>query len=103
MVKSYDYDTHFESGLGVAIAGEVPGGDVTIFKLSGDVTRAFVAEGILVRNQRQKDLCRTQVVLHLDKGADYFLTGPIGNHHIIVRGHHGAVLKAFLKQISVDL
>lgn len=96
MVKGYDYDTHFESGLGVAIVGEVPGGDVTIFKLSADLERHFAAEGVLVRNQRQKDLCRTQVVLHMDGCADYFLNEPIGNHHVILKGRHAAILDALL-------
>ena len=99
MVKSYDYDTHFESGLGVAVSGEVPGGDVTIFKLSGDFKRHVAAEGTLVRSQRQKDLCRTQVVLHMDGCTGYFLNEPIGNHHVILRGRHTAIIDAFLSQI----
>jgi len=39
-------------------------------------------------------LCRTQQVIRLDSAADadYFLTHPIGNHHIILAGHHKALL-----------
>ena len=90
MVEDYEFDTHFESGIGVGIRGYMKEGPVTIFKLAGDLSRHFVAEGTLVRNQAKPDLCRTQQVVQLsDKSQTaYFLTNPIGNHHIILPGHH---------------
>lgn len=90
MVEDYEFDTHFESGIGVGIRGHMKEGPVTIFKLAGDFSRYFVAEGTLVRNQAKPDLCRTQQVIQLsDKSQTaYFLTSPIGNHHIILPGHH---------------
>ena len=90
MVEDYEFDTHFESGIGVGIRGYMKEGAVTIFKLAGDLSRYFVAEGTLVRNQAKPDLCRTQQVIQLsDKSQTaYFLTNPIGNHHIILPGHH---------------
>ena len=96
MVKGWTLDTHFESGIGVGIHGELPEGPVTVFKVSGDLGRHFVAEGTLVRNQYEQHLCRTQVVLQLQPAdARYFLTQPIGNHHIILPGHHAALLEEF--------
>ena len=96
MVRDWTLDTHFESGIGVGIHGELPEGPVTVFKVSGDLGRHFVAEGTLVRNQYEQHLCRTQVVLQLQPAdARYFLTQPIGNHHIILPGHHGALLEEF--------
>ena len=65
MVEEYELDTHFESGIGVGIRGFMKEGAVTIFKLSGDLSRYFVAEGTLVRNQAKPDLCRTQQVIEL--------------------------------------
>lgn len=99
MVRTYDYDTHFESGIGVAIAGELPENDVTVFKVSGDLSRVFVSEGSFVRNQRQPDLCRTQVVIRMAEGTDYFFKAPIGNHHIIIEGRHAALINAFISQV----
>jgi L-fucose isomerase-like protein len=98
MVERYELDTHFESGIGVGIRGYMKEGPVTIFKVSGDVKRHFVAEGTLVRNQAKPDLCRTQQVIQLaDKSqVEYFLTNPIGNHHIIMPGHHKELLEKFL-------
>ena len=98
MVSSYAFDTHFESGIGVGIRGHFDEGPVTVFKVSGDLRRSFIAEGTLLRNQAEPDLCRTQVVLRLSpEEARYFLTNPIGNHHIIMPGHHAAVLKEILQ------
>ncbi|MBR5715503.1 MAG: hypothetical protein IKX59_02885 [Bacteroidales bacterium] len=98
MVERYEFDTHFESGIGVGIRGYMKEGPVTIFKVSGDLTRCFVEEGELVKNQAQPDLCRTQQIIRLSdpSKAHYFLTHPIGNHHIIVNGHHKALLQAVI-------
>lgn len=98
MVERYELDTHFESGIGVGIRGFMAEGDVTIFKVSGNLSRSFIAEGTLIRNEAKPDRCRTQQVIQLlDKSqASYFLTEPVGNHHVIVPGHLKAMLKLFL-------
>ena len=95
MVESYELDTHFESGIGVGVRGFMKEGPVTIFKVSGDLQRHFIAEGYLVHNQQQPDLCRTQQVIQLaDKSlTNYFLTNPIGNHHIVMPGHQKELLE----------
>ena len=102
MVERYEFDTHFESGIGVGIRGYMAEGPVTIFKVSGDLTRSFICEGQLVRNQSKPDLCRTQQVIRLSDPAcaSYFLTNPIGNHHIVVPGHRRALLEAFFSLIE---
>lgn len=98
MVQDWQYDTHFESGIGVGIHGVFPEGPVTVFKVSGDLKRHFVAEGELIANQYEDHLCRTQVVLRLSPAdARYFLTDPIGNHHILLPGHCKDLLEEFLK------
>ena len=97
MVEDWQFDTHFESGIGVGIHGVFPEGPVTVFKVSGDLKRHFIAEGELIGNQYEPNLCRTQVVLQLKpEDARYFLTDPIGNHHIIIPGRCKAVLEELL-------
>ena len=73
-------------------------GPVTSFKVSSNLQRYFIAEGTLVRNQAKPDLCRTQQVIKLDDKSQvqYFLTNPIGNHHIIMPGRHKELLEMFL-------
>ena len=101
MVERYEYDTHFESGIGVAIRGFMKEGPVTIFKVSADLSRHFIAEGHLVENQSKPDLCRTQQVIRLaDKHQTaYFLTNPIGNHHIILPGRHKLLLEEITRSL----
>ncbi|MBP5487967.1 MAG: hypothetical protein J6X77_00180 [Bacteroidales bacterium] len=102
MVDSAALDTHFESGIGVGIKGHIPSAPATILKVSGDLSRVFIAEGTIVRNLSEPDLCRTQIELCLDDPSlvgSYFLTAPIGNHHIIIPGRHGATLRVFQKLI----
>jgi len=101
MLQSFELDTHFESGIGVAVRGHVAEGPVTIFKMSGDGQDYFVAEGELLSNGRDPELCRTQLKIHLNEAhkAEYFLKRPIGNHHILIPGHHGDELESFMRAI----
>lgn len=101
MVNHYELDTHYESGIGVGVRGYMQEGPVTVFKLSGDFSCCFVAEGELIRNQSEPDLCRTQQVIrlsHIDD-AQYFLKEPIGNHHLVVPGHVQDVVEGWWKNL----
>ena len=99
MVSHYEFDTHFESGIGVGIRGYMDAGPVTIFKVAGNLSRHYVAEGTLLRCEARRDLCRTQFVIQLDipTQTSYFLTNPIGNHHIVIPGHQKALIEALLE------
>ena len=99
MVERYELDTHFESGIGIGIRGYMKPGPVTLFKVSGDMSRYFVCEGELVQNLSKADLCRTQQLIRLSDAAaaSYFLTDPIGNHHIILPGHRRTLLEEFMR------
>ena len=102
MLRDYSYDTHFESGIGVAVKGELPEGPVTLFKISPGLDRVFTAEAGLIKNLSDKRLCRTQVLLRLDDRSlcsDYFLRDPIGNHHVIVPGRHAREIIDFLQGV----
>ena len=96
MVERYELDTHFESGIGTGIRGYMKPGAVTIFKVAGDLSRCFMAEGELVESLAKPNLCRTQQVIRLNdkQQTAYFLTNPIGNHHIIMPGHLKELLEA---------
>ena len=99
MLRDYVYDTHFESGIGVAVKGELHEGPVTLFKMAPGLDRVFTAEAGLIKNLSDKRLCRTQVLLRLDDRSlcrDYFLRDPIGNHHVIVPGRHSGEIRDFL-------
>ncbi len=91
MTEKHEYTTHFESGIGVAIHGDLPSGDYTLVKLSGDMKRLLAVNVELTRCQYEKNLCRTQVWIQSTPiVSSYFLTSPIANHHILIHGHHAA-------------
>ena len=85
MVSDYCYDTHFESGIGVAVHGLLPKGAARIFKVSADLEHCFDEPVELAENAYGANLCRTQVLVKgPEELQDYFLSRPLGNHHIIV-------------------
>ncbi len=99
MLKSFCLNTHFESGIGVAVQGTFEEGDCTLFKCEGDLSRFFAKEGKIVDVPWSDMLCRTQVKIELDDFT-YFLTEPINNHHILCRGKHAADAEAFFKLLG---
>lgn len=104
MVCKWSYNTHFESGIGVAVHGELPEGDATVFKVSGDLSRAFCEEASLMENRYGDNLCRTQILLQFASPSvcsGYFLTNPIGNHHIVFTGKQKELFSAFTKSMAV--
>ena len=105
MVERYELDTHYESGIGIGIRGFMKEGPVTIFKVSGNLERYFVAEGTLMMNLALPNLCRTQQVIQLKhrSQACYFLNDPIGNHHIVLPGHQRALLEEMMKNYNSEL
>lgn len=96
MADSYDVMTHFESGIGVALRGKMKETDITIFKLNANLKDYYVAEGSIIENLEEENLCRTQIVIQLDD-VKYFLTSPNGNHHIIVYGKHKDKIRQYMK------
>ena len=98
MPSGYTLNTHYESGIGVALSGVIPEEACTIFKVSGALDRCFVKTGKIVENLHEACLCRTQIRVALDDFS-YFLTNPIGNHHLICLGNHTDALKQFFSQL----
>ena len=99
MTTSHTLTTHFESGIGVAIHGELPEGPYTLVKVSGDLTRLFAENVTLTANQYAPDLCRTQVWLQTTpEAAQRLLFHPIANHHVLIPGHWKNTFHALLSE-----
>ena len=90
--------THYESGIGVAIAGSISEEEFTIFKISNDLSRYFAAEGKIIENRRDPNLCRTQIKVSLDN-YDYFLKDPIANHHLVCVGNYKSAIDNFCNSL----
>ena len=88
MCENISLDTHFESGIGIAIKGTLRKEKVTIFKLSSNLKDYYVATGTIINNLNEDNLCRTQIEVLVDENIEYFLNRPYGNHHVIVYGDY---------------
>jgi len=94
MVTDYCYDTHFESGIGVAVHGVLPLGPARLFKLGADLEHCIDERVNIIDNPYGDKLCRTQVVVRSWADRDrevgkealrnYMLHEPLGNHHILI-------------------
>ncbi len=99
MPYEYDLTTHFESGIGVAIAGSIPEGDMTIFKTSADLSRYYASRGTIVENLREGSLCRSQIKIKLSD-YNYFTSNPINNHHLVCVGDETDAIREFFGLID---
>ena len=95
MVENYKLRSHFESGLGVGIQGELSKGKVTILRLGGkNLEKIWTSNGEIIESGSSENLCRTQVKvkLHGSAKASDLLTSPLGNHVLLMRGSYAKEL-----------
>ena len=97
LVSNLRLDTHYESDRGVGMHGDFDLGPVTVVRVGGNrMERLWLAEGEILRPGDEPNLCRTQVELRLEDGAaDQLLSDPLGNHLVMIRGHHAARLRSW--------
>lgn len=95
LCSSFSLNSHFESKIGVGIHGEVKTGDITILRINSALNEYFIEEGKLLNNQYEKNLCRTQIVCTFPN-LEKLLLSPLGNHEIIILGHHKKELANYL-------
>jgi L-fucose isomerase-like protein len=97
MVESYKLRSHFESGIGVGIQGVIANGPVTLVRIGGtSMERIWIAEGDIIASGDAENLCRTQAQIKLSGGhVSDLLTAPLGNHIVLVPGHHAARLRSW--------
>lgn len=88
MCSSFKFDTHFESGVGIGIKGELEENDITLFKLKKDLSGLITYEGKITKNLNYCDLCRTQIDVVFDRDISNLIKNPIGNHQLVCYGKH---------------
>ena len=95
MVDSYELSTHFESGIGVGIAGSLPPGPVTLVRLGGlSLEHLWVHDGEALVTEQREGRCRTQLDVVVDcEAVGELLDHPLGNHLVMIPGHHAAELR----------
>ena len=88
MVESCTLPSHFESGIGIGINGELPLGNYTLCKLSGKtLERSLICNGRLVKGEYLSNRCRTQVRFIFETKAEFdaFSKARVGNHIILFK------------------
>jgi len=103
-LSGYGIRTHFESGLGVAVAGTFPKGPVTLARIGGkDLRRTWIAEAEIVESPRREGLCRTQIVARGDpKRFRELLQAPLGNHLVMARGLWAEAAREYLALTGME-
>lgn len=101
IVERYRLRSHFESGLGVGIQGDLAVGPVTLLRLGGAaLDRIWLAEGEVTKTGAAEDLCRTQAFVRLTHGhVSELLEHPLGNHTIMIAGRHAARLRSWFERM----
>lgn len=89
MVKNTKFMTHFESGLGIGIRGDLDLGEITICKIYPDLKKALILKGEIDKNETFTDYCRTQINVKIHDPEDLYhlISGGYGNHVIIAYGN----------------
>jgi len=96
LLSRYELRSHFESSLGVGIAGRFEPGPATLARIGGaDLREAFVSAAEIVGSGMLEERCRTQVTVRLASPVTELLTRPLGNHHVLARGDWAAELREY--------
>jgi L-fucose isomerase-like protein len=91
MTENYKLRSHFESGFGVGIEGELAKGKITVLRIGGkNLEKIWVSNGEILETGSSENLCRTQVKVKLHGTAKVtdLLNEPLGNHLLLMRGSY---------------
>ncbi len=104
LVSEVKLPTHYETGYSLAVDGNIIPQEVTLFRLSENLDRAFVAEGSIISRPRLADACRTQVGIELpSRSIELLRNRPLGNHLLLIPGHHAGLLELAFRYKSVEI
>ncbi len=93
LVSDIKLTTHFETDLSLAVTGKIAASDVTVFRFSDTLDRAFIAEGKVTGHPALTNACRTQVEIEMPSQSLALLrTQPLGNHLLMAPGKHAELL-----------
>ncbi|WP_057953290.1 hypothetical protein [Salinivirga cyanobacteriivorans] len=94
MVRAYNIMTHYETGLGTAIQGEINAEKLTVFRFDSELKQAFISIGQVVDRPKLSNACRTQVDLAMpEEDIKKLQTHPLGNHHLFLPGDHRKLIE----------
>ena len=101
MAQKYSLTTHFESGIGIGIKGEMPLGKISILKLAPSLKseESVAFSATIKRNLSLPNYCRTQIEVEPEEGGMFSLfKDNFGNHMIIT---YADCVGSFLTLINI--
>jgi L-fucose isomerase-like protein len=95
ILLAFKYMTHFESGMGVGIAGTIKEGEtVTVARVDTKKRVLRAGSGKVLSEPFREDVCRTQIRVELENPS-LIVERPIGNHYALTIGDHLKLLESF--------
>jgi L-fucose isomerase-like protein len=86
--------THYETDCSLAVSGKIAASEVTVFRLSESLDRAFIGEGRVVSHPDLANACRTQVEVELPlQSLNTLKTQPLGNHLLMSPGKNAELFR----------
>jgi L-fucose isomerase-like protein len=96
LMDGFSIDTHFETGKGAAIRGQLKKQQVTVFRVDKNLEHCFLSLGDVIETDFKENACRTQARIKMSSKSLFLLREfPLGNHHLIVPGDYTAILSGY--------
>lgn len=95
MCLSYNFKTHFESNLSLAIKGNLKMEEITILRLNNHLDDYLLTKGQIIANLDKECYCRTQIEIKSPEIEKIIYRKAVGNHLICCYGDHVNVIKTF--------
>ncbi|MBN2777411.1 MAG: hypothetical protein JXR36_07200 [Bacteroidales bacterium] len=99
LLQNFDVTTHFESGIGSAVRGEITNQKVTIFRIDHKLEYCFLSLGEIIETGEILKACRTQIRVKMSAKSLFLLREyPLGNHHLIIHGDYTDILAEYFSK-----
>jgi len=104
LLNDYKIRPHYETGKSAAVQGKLNMNEVSIFRLSQDLNRAFIAKGRILTQPENEHACRTQSEIELQNNdIDKLRNSPLGNHHLLIPGDVTNLLEWLCRYKQIEI
>lgn len=103
MLTDFDVTTHFETGLGTAIRGNIEAEKVAAFRLNDKMDRYMLLEGKITDRPSHGFACRTQIEFSTTKDQTQLLKNKsLGNHHLVFPTEQAPLLIKMMEVLGIE-
>ncbi len=102
LLKEFEITTHFETGKGTAIKGQLEAKKLAAFRLDNKLEKYMLIEGRVKSTPSHSFACRTQVILETsEENCDSLKNKALGNHHLLLPAIYAPILKKFMQLLDI--